>query len=94
MFGPGTMGTSGPTLAINGHSSAAAGFVGAFFGGDDDELEVEATLGTSSVLEPRLSFFADCFLARERKGMRDVFGVLAFRRAGSVAVGSSSGCIN
>lgn len=75
--------------AINGLSSAA----GPFVDGDDDEVEVEATPGKSSTLESLLGFLADCFLLRE-KGIRDVFGVLAFRRAGSVAAGSSSGCIN
>ena len=84
---------SGSTLDINGNSSATGGFVGdALVDGDGDE--VEATLDASSVLESRLSFFVDCFLARENKGKRCVLGVLAFRRAGSEAVGSSSGCIN
>ena len=88
MFGSGTMGKSGPALDINGNSSADSRFVSGAL------VEVEATLGASSVLEPRLSFFADCFLVRERKGKTCVLGVLAFRRAGSEAVGSSSGCIN
>ena len=94
MFGSGTVGISGSTPDISGNSSAAGRFVGeALVDGDGDE--VEATLGASSVLESRLSFFADRFLVRERKGKRDcALGVLAFRRAGSEAVGSSSGCIN
>ena len=93
MFGSGTIEISGSTLDIDGNSSAAGRFVGgALVDGDGDK--VEATLGVSSMLEFRLSFFADCFLVRERKGKRYVLGVLAFRRAGSEAVGSSSGCIN
>lgn len=79
--------------AFSGLSSAAGEFVGGpFVDGDDDEVEVEATPGKSSMLDSRLSFLADCFLLREKRGIRDVFGVLAFRRA--VAAGSSSGCIN
>ena len=84
---------SASTLAINGHSSAAGGFVGAALVdgvGDEDEM----MLDPSSLLETRLSFFADCFLVRGRKGKRDVFLVLAFRRAGSTAVGSLSTCIS
>lgn len=95
MFGSGATGTSDSIPAINGHSSAAGEFVGGpLVDGDDDEVEVEATPGKSSMLESRPSFLVDCFLLRERKGIRDVLGVLAFRRAGSVAAGSSSGCIN
>jgi hypothetical protein len=94
VFGSGTTGTSGSTPATDGLSSAAGEFVGGpFVDGDDDEVEVEATPGKSSMLGSRLSFLADCFLLRE-KGIRDAFGVLAFRRAGSAAAGSSSGCIN
>jgi hypothetical protein len=74
-------------LAING------GFVGGALVDEVDD-EIEATLDASPVLDSRPSFFADCFLARERKGKRDVFWALAFRRAGSVAAGSSSGCIS
>jgi len=87
-------GTSDSTLATNGHSSTTGGFVGALVGGGGNEVEVEATLGVSSVLEYLSRFFADRFLVRERKGKRDVFWGLALRRAGSAAVGSSSGCIN
>ena len=90
MFSWSALGVSDSTLVINGHSSPAGGFVV----GDNDEVEFETILDASSVAEPRLYFFADCFLGRERKGKRDVFGVLAFRRASSVAVGSSSGCIH
>jgi len=89
VFGSGTTGSSATTLAINGRSSATGGWVG---GTPVDE--VEAMLDVSSVLGSCLSFFVDCFLARERKGKIDIFWALAFRRAGSVAVGSSSGCIN
>ena len=65
---------SASTVAINGHSSAAGGFVGGTMvdeAGDEDEGEM--TLGASSLLEIRLSFFADCFLVRGRKGKREVF---------------------
>ena len=83
-------------MAINGHSSAAGRFVGGTLADrDDGEAEVEAMLDASSTLESGcLSFFEDCFLVRGRKGKRDVLGVLAFRRAGSVAEGSLSGCMN
>jgi len=99
VFGSGTAGTSDSKLAINGHSSAAGGFVcGSWADGDDDgvgvEAEAEATPDTFLLLGSFPGFVADRFLARERKGKRDVFWVLAFRRAGSAAVGSSSGCIN
>jgi hypothetical protein len=96
VFGSGTMGSSDSTPATNGGSPAAGGVGGALVDevGDEAEAEVEATPDALSVVESRLRFFADCFLARERKGKRDVFLVLAFRRAGSTAVGSSSGCIN
>ena len=89
MFGSGTRGSSDTTLAINGRSSATGGWVG---GASVDE--VEATLDASSVLGSCFRFFVDCFLAREKKGKMDDFWALAFRRAGSAAVGSSSGCIN
>ena len=88
MFGSGAIGISGSALDTKSNSSAAGRFVGGALVG------VEATLGASSALESRLSFFADCFLLRERKGRKDVLGVLAFRRAGSEAVGSSSCSIN
>ena len=94
MFGSGTVGSSGK-LATDRRSWATAGFVGGIsvdVGGN--EVGVEATLDVSSVLGSCLSFLADCFLARERRGKMDVFWALAFRRAGSAAVGSSSGCIN
>lgn len=77
-------------VAINGHPPVTCGFVG----GDADETGIEAALEVSSGLETRLSFFADCFLVRERKGKREAFWALAFRRAGSTAVGSSSTSIN
>lgn len=82
-------------LAVNGHSSTVSGFAG---GGPVDETgnrdEDELVLEPSSALDTRLSFFEERFLGRERRGKRDVFWVLAFRRAGSTAVGSSSACIS
>ena len=60
-------------VAINGHPPVTCGFVG----GDADETGIEAALEVSSGLETRLSFFADCFLVRERKGKREAFWALA-----------------
>lgn len=83
------------TLAIKGHPSAAGGFVGGtVVEGAGEEDEAETMLDASPLLETRLSFFAHCFLLRGRKGKRDVFWELAFRRAVSTAVGSSSTCIS
>ena len=95
MFCSVTTGLSDPPLAINGHSSAAGWLVGgALADRGSDEVEAEVMLDASSVLGPCLSLFVDRLFARERKGRRVIFWILAFRRAGSAAVGSSSGRMN
>lgn len=77
-------------VVVSGHSSTAGG------GGSVDEAadEEDGRLDGSSATETRLNFFVDCLAVRERKGKREVFRALTFRRAGSIAVGSSSACIS